>query len=130
MDELASQASVVKPECFSQYRNACVTSTKLGEFTYEITKQLSLYVRARREGSKTESLHQTIYSVTDQYLGISESGMWDGCRKMLNGLLQDTAALAESIMENDIAVKGKWEPVLNLFPPPSCNPSRLLRTDT
>ncbi|GJJ70132.1 dynactin 1 [Entomortierella parvispora] len=105
MDELASQASVVKPELFSQYRNACVLSTKLGEFTHEITKHLSLYVRARREGSKTESLHQTIYSVTDQYLGISESGMWDGCRKMLNGLLQDITALAESIMESDIAVK-------------------------
>ncbi|KAG0047137.1 hypothetical protein BGZ83_007752 [Gryganskiella cystojenkinii] len=105
LDELASQASVVKSECFSQYRNACQASTKLGEFTHEATKQLSLYVRARREGAKTESIHQTIYSVTDQYLGISETGMWDGCRKMLNGLLQDIAALAESIMDADIVVK-------------------------
>lgn len=120
LDELASNASVVKPECFSQYRNACVMSTKLGEFTYEITKQMSLYVRGRREGFKTESLHQTIYSVTDQYLGITESGMWDGCRKLLNGLLQDIAALAESIMDSDIAVKGKLEPGFTFLPFPTC----------
>jgi hypothetical protein len=107
LDELASQATVVKSECFSQYRNACLASTRLGEFTHEATKQLSLYVRARREGSKIESLHQTIYSVTDQYLGISETGMWDGCRKMLNGLLQDITTLAENIMDADITVKGK-----------------------
>ncbi|KAF9135819.1 hypothetical protein BGW39_011408 [Mortierella sp. 14UC] len=105
MDELTSQASVIKPECFAQYNNACTASTKLGEFTHEARKRILEYARARREGVKTESIHQTIFSVTDSHLGINETGMWDGCRKMLTGLLQDISALAEGIMDSDIAIK-------------------------
>jgi len=106
MDELTSQASVIKPECFTQYKNACIASTKLGEFTHEVRKRILEYVRARREGVRTESIHQTIFSVTDSHLGINETGMWDGCRKMLTGLLQDISALAEGILDPEIAVKG------------------------
>ncbi|KAF9353188.1 hypothetical protein BGX26_009024 [Mortierella sp. AD094] len=105
LDELASQASTIKPECFSQYRNACATSIKLGEFTYEARNRIAQYVKARQEGVKTDSIHQTIQSVTDSSLGISETGMWDGCRKILNGLLQDITALAESILDPEIIVK-------------------------
>ncbi|KAF9089316.1 hypothetical protein BGX23_006769 [Mortierella sp. AD031] len=105
IDELISQASVVKPECYSQYKNACIASTKLGEFTHEARKRILEYARARREGVKTESIHQTIFSVTDSHLGINETGMWDGCRKMLTGLLQDITALAEGILDPEISVK-------------------------
>lgn len=107
LDELASRASVIKPECFTQYKNACVASTKLGEFSHEVRTRISQYVQARREGAKTESIHQTIYSVTDSHLGIGETGMWDGCRKMLSGLLQDIAALAEGILDPEITTKGE-----------------------
>ncbi|KAI1316326.1 hypothetical protein EDD11_010105 [Mortierella claussenii] len=105
LDELASQASVVKPECFTQYKNACTASTKLGEFTHEVRRRISQYVQARREGGKTDSIHQTIYNVTDTHLGISETGMWDGCRKLLNGLLQDITALGENVLDPEVAVK-------------------------
>ncbi|KAF9180030.1 hypothetical protein BGZ51_006508 [Haplosporangium sp. Z 767] len=105
LDELASQASIIKPECFSQYKNACATGTKLGEFTHEVRKRILEYAQARREGAKTDTIHQTIYSVTDSHLGISETGMWDGCRKLLNGLLQDITALAEGILDPEIAIK-------------------------
>ncbi|KAF9169409.1 hypothetical protein BGX21_007549 [Mortierella sp. AD011] len=105
LDELASQASTIKSECFSKYRNACTTSIKLGEFTYEVRNRIAQYVKARQEGAKTDSIHQTIHSVTDSSLGISETGMWDGCRKILNGLLQDITALAENILDPEIIVK-------------------------
>ncbi|KAF9110823.1 hypothetical protein BGX27_005836 [Mortierella sp. AM989] len=105
LDELASEASIVKPESFAQYRNACATSTKLGEFTYEVRSRIAQYVKARQEGVKTESIHQTIHNVTDSNLGVSETGMWDGCRKILNGLLQSVTALAESILDPEITVK-------------------------
>ncbi|KAG0289079.1 hypothetical protein BGZ98_003991, partial [Dissophora globulifera] len=105
LDELASQTSIVKPECFSQYNNTCATSTKLGEFTHEVRRKIIQYIKARREGTKTDSIHQTIHNVTDSHLGVSEASMWDGCRKMLNGLLQDVAALAENIMDPEIIVK-------------------------
>ncbi|KAG0017829.1 hypothetical protein BGZ81_010518 [Podila clonocystis] len=105
LDELALQSSVIKPECFSQYRNACQASTKLGDFTHEAVQSIAQYTQARREGAKTESIHQTIYNVTDTHLGISETGMWDGCRKMLNGLLQDLTALAENALDPEIAIK-------------------------
>ncbi|KAG0253457.1 hypothetical protein BG011_006358 [Mortierella polycephala] len=105
LDELASQASVIKPECFSQYKNVCATSTKLGEFTHEVRKRILEYVQARREGAKTDTIHQTIHGVTDSHLGISETGMWDGCRKLLNGLLQDISALAEGILDPEVAIK-------------------------
>ncbi|KAG0319602.1 hypothetical protein BG000_003828 [Podila horticola] len=105
LDELASQSSVVKPECFSQYRNACQASTKLGDFTHEAVLSIARYTQARREGAKTESIHQTIYNVTDTHLGIGETGMWDGCRKMLNGLLQDLTALAENVLDSEVAIK-------------------------
>lgn len=106
LDELASQSSVVKPECYSQYRNACQASTKLGDFTHEAVLSIARYTQARREGAKTESIHQTIYNVTDTHLGIGETGMWDGCRKMLNGLLQDLTALAENVLDSEVAIKG------------------------
>ncbi|KAF9571027.1 hypothetical protein EC968_001114 [Mortierella alpina] len=105
LDEMASRASVIKPECFTQYKNACAASTKLGEFSHEVRMRILQYVQARREGVKTESIHQTIYSVTDSHLGIGETGMWDGCRKMLSGLLQDITALAEGILDPEIATK-------------------------
>ncbi|KAG9326764.1 hypothetical protein KVV02_008654 [Mortierella alpina] len=105
LDELASRASVIKPECFAQYKNACAASTKLGEFSHEVRMRISQYVQTRREGVKTESIHQTIYSVTDSHLGIGETGMWDGCRKMLSGLLQDIGSLAEGILDPEIATK-------------------------
>ncbi|KAI7830262.1 dynein associated protein-domain-containing protein, partial [Gamsiella multidivaricata] len=105
LEELSSQASVVKPECFAQYRNACTLSTKLGEFTYEVKNRIAQYVKGRREGAKTESIHQTIYNVTDTHLGVSETSMWDGCRKMLNGLLQDITTLAENVLDPEITVK-------------------------
>ncbi|KAF8982492.1 hypothetical protein BGZ46_001161 [Entomortierella lignicola] len=105
IDELSSQASTIKPECFSLYRNACATSIKLGEFTYEARNRIAQYVKCRREGVKTESIHQTIFNVTDSSLGVSETSMWDGCRKLLNGLLQDVTALAEGIHDPDITVK-------------------------
>ncbi|KAK3829868.1 MAG: dynein associated protein-domain-containing protein [Linnemannia elongata] len=105
IDEMTSQASVIKPEAFAQYKNACSASTKLGEFTHEVRKRILEYARARREGVKTETIHQTIFSVTDSHLGINETGMWDGCRKMLTGLLQDITALAEGIMDPEISVK-------------------------
>ncbi|KAF9216830.1 hypothetical protein BGZ59_007829 [Podila verticillata] len=105
LDELSSQSSVIKPECFSQYRNACMASTKLGDFTHEAVQCVAQYTRARREGTKTESIHQTIYNVTDTHLGIGETGMWDGCRKMLNGLLQDLAALAENVLDPEVTIK-------------------------
>lgn len=107
LDELSSQSSVIKPECFSQYRNACMASTKLGDFTHEAVQCVAQYTRARREGTKTESIHQTIYNVTDTHLGIGETGMWDGCRKMLNGLLQDLAALAENVLDPEVTIKGR-----------------------
>lgn len=106
IDEMTSQASVIKPEAFAQYKNACTASTKLGEFTHEVRKRILEYARARREGVKTETIHQTIFSVTDSHLGINETGMWDGCRKMLTGLLQDVTALAEGILDPEISVKG------------------------
>lgn len=106
LDELALQSSVVKPECFSQYKNACQASSKLGDFTHEAVQSIAQYTQARREGVKTDSIHQTIYNVTDTHLGIGETGMWDGCRKMLNGLLQDLAALAENVLDPEIAIKG------------------------
>lgn len=106
IDEMTSQASVIKPECFTQYKNVCVASTKLGEFTHEVRKHILEYARARREGVKTETIHQTIFSVTDSHLGINETGMWDGCRKTLTGLLQDITALAEGILDSEISVKG------------------------
>jgi hypothetical protein len=106
LEELSSQASIVKPECFALYRNACATSTKLGEFAHEARSRIAQYVKSRREGAKTDSIHQTIYSVTDSHLGINETGMWDGCRKLLNGLLQDVTALAEGILDPDVTVKG------------------------
>lgn len=105
IDEMTSQASVIKPEAFAQYKNACTASTKLGEFTHEVRKRILEYARARREGVKTETIHQTIFSVTDSHLGINETGMWDGCRKMLTGLLQDVTALAEGILDPEISVK-------------------------
>ncbi|KAG0363915.1 hypothetical protein BG005_003735 [Podila minutissima] len=105
LDELALQSSVVKPECFSQYKNACQASSKLGDFTHEAVQSIAQYTQARREGVKTDSIHQTIYNVTDTHLGIGETGMWDGCRKMLNGLLQDLAALAENVLDPEIAIK-------------------------
>lgn len=108
IDEMASQASVIRPECFAQYNNACAASTKLGEFTHEVRKHILEYARGRREGVRTETIHQTIFSVTDSHLGINETGMWDGCRKMLTGLLQDITALAEGILDSDISVKGTF----------------------
>ncbi|KAF9933288.1 hypothetical protein FBU30_005872 [Linnemannia zychae] len=105
MDEMTAQTSVVKPECFNQYKNACMASTKLGEFTYEARKRITEYIRARREGTKTESIHQTIFDVTDSHLGINETGMWDGCRKMLTGLLQDVSALVENVLDPEISIK-------------------------
>ncbi|KAG0275319.1 hypothetical protein BGZ95_008925 [Linnemannia exigua] len=105
IDELTSQASVIKPECYAQYKNTCIASTKLGDFTHEARKRILEYARARREGVRTESIHQTIFGVTDSHLGINETGMWDGCRKMLTGLLQDISALAEGIMDPDISIK-------------------------
>ncbi|KAF9407583.1 hypothetical protein BGZ94_002642, partial [Podila epigama] len=105
LDELASQTSVIKPESFSQYRNAYVASTKLGEFTHEIVQKVEQYTKARREGAKGDSIHQIIYSVTDSHLGISETGMWDGCRKMLNGLLQDITTLAEHVLDPEVVIK-------------------------
>ncbi|ORZ05753.1 dynein associated protein-domain-containing protein [Lobosporangium transversale] len=104
-DELASQDSIVKPEGFTHYKNACSTSFKLGDFSYEVRIRVAQYVQARREGTSTDSIHQTIYHVTDAQLGISETSMWEGCRKLLNGLLQDVTALAESIQDPEIAVK-------------------------
>jgi hypothetical protein len=105
---MTSQASIIKPECFTQYKNACDASTKLGEFTHEVRKRILEYARARREGARTETIHQIIFSVTDSHLGINETGMWDGCRKMLTGLLQDIAALAEGILDPEISVKGTF----------------------
>ncbi|KAF9434926.1 hypothetical protein BGZ76_007186 [Entomortierella beljakovae] len=105
LDELTTQSSTVKSEYYSQYKNACTTSTKLGEFTHEAKNRIAQYVAARREGNNTDSIHQTIYQVTDTVLGVSETGMWDGCRKMLNGLLQDVTTLTESILGSDIVAK-------------------------
>ncbi|KAF9973743.1 hypothetical protein BGZ65_009101, partial [Modicella reniformis] len=105
LDELASQSSVVKSDHFKKYNNACSLSVKLGEFTHEIKNRLALYIKGRREGSKTDTVHQTIYNVTDSHLSIDETSMWDGCRKLLNGLLQDITTLANDILDPDVIVK-------------------------
>ncbi|KAF9123178.1 hypothetical protein BG015_005368, partial [Linnemannia schmuckeri] len=91
--------------CLQAKSGKTITRTKLGEFTHEVRKHILEYARGRREGVKTESIHQTIFSVTDSHLGINETGMWDGCRKMLTGLLQDITALAEGILDPEISIK-------------------------
>jgi len=105
-DELASQSSIVKPENYKKYESACAMSIKLGDYSYEAMNRLARYIKARREGSTTDTIHETIYNVTESHLGVPESSMWDECRKMLNGLLQDVTTLAENILDPDVAVKG------------------------
>ncbi|KAF9577351.1 hypothetical protein BGW38_007484, partial [Lunasporangiospora selenospora] len=105
LDEVSSQGSIVKQERYAQYSKVCDASKKLGDFSYEIVQRIKQYAKDRREGVKTESIHQTIHNVTDLTLGISETAMWDGCRKLLAGLLQDVSTLTENIMDPDILVK-------------------------
>ncbi|KAG0253188.1 hypothetical protein DFQ27_007619 [Actinomortierella ambigua] len=107
LDELAAQTMVVPSESLlSQYRNVSQASSKLGEFTYEFIRSMLTYIRQRREGSSTaETIQVTIANVTDAHLGVSETSMLDGCRKLLNGLLQDLSSLLEGILEPDVATK-------------------------
>ncbi|KAF9970328.1 hypothetical protein BGZ73_006963 [Actinomortierella ambigua] len=106
LDELGAQAMVVRSELYSQYKNVSQASDKLGEFTYELIRSVLAFIRQRREGSAAaETIQATIADVTDAQLGVSETSMLDGCRKLLNGLLQDLTSLVEGIMEPDVATK-------------------------